>query len=147
MTHDTTPSPGFKSPATRSPHSKAYWEGLQNGELVLQQCGDCAAYTHPPGPLCTACLSANRLYPALSGRGTLYTYTVIHRALHPEFKKDLPYVSVYVRLDEGPMLTSWLVDVDPANVKIGAAVEAVFEKIDERTTLHRFRPLTEAEST
>ena len=135
----------FKSPASRTLHSAAYWDGLERGQIVLQRCGDCGAYTHPPGPLCTACLSPNRTFVPMSGRGTVYTYTVTHRAMHPEFKPDLPYVIVYVKLEEGPMIASWLRGVDPAKDPIiGMPVEAIFERIDARTTLHRFRPATGA---
>ena len=130
----------FKNPVVRSHHSQQYWDGLRQGKIVLQKCGDCGAWTHPPGPQCTACLSPNRTYVALSGRGTIYTYTVTHRAMHPEFKKDLPYIIVYVQLEEGIKLASWLVGIDPKDVKIGMKVEATFEKIDDRTSLHRFRP-------
>lgn len=130
----------FKNPPVRSSHSKQYWEGLLNDKIVLQKCGDCGAFTHPPGPQCTSCLSSNRKYVALSGRGSIYTYTVTHRAMHPEFKKDAPYIIVYVQMEEGIKLASWLTGIDPKDVKIGMQVEAVFEKIDERTKLHRFRP-------
>lgn len=140
MAKDVELEVSFKNPVVRSQHSQAYWEGLRKGKIVLQQCGDCGAFTHPPGPLCTACLSPNRKFTAMSGRGTIYTYTVTWRAMHPEFKKDLPYIIVYVQLEEGPRLASWLVGVDPDKVRIGMPVEATFEKIDERTSLHRFRP-------
>lgn len=130
----------FKSPPQRSTHSKPYWDGMQAGKLVFQKCCDCGAFTHPPGPACTNCLSSRREFVPLSGLGTLYTYTVTHRAMHPEFKADLPYVIAYVRLAEGPMIVSWLVDVDPENVRIDMPVQAAFEQIDDHTRLHRFRP-------
>jgi uncharacterized OB-fold protein len=135
----------FKSPTIRSPHSRAYWEGLREGRLVLQRCVDCGAWTHPPGPNCTSCLSTNKKAVTLSGRGTIYTYTVTRRAMHPEFKADLPYVIVYVKTEEGPMLVSWLVGIAPDDVRIGMPVEAEFERIDDRTTLHRFRPVGSVE--
>jgi uncharacterized OB-fold protein len=138
----TADESSFKSPAHRSAHSQAYWEGLANGKLVFQKCRDCGAWTHPPGPACTTCLSTNREFVALSGQGTLYTYTVTRRPMHPEFKVDVPYVIAYVRLSEGPMIVSWLVGIDPGKVEIGIPVTATFEKIDDRTTLHRFRPST-----
>jgi uncharacterized OB-fold protein len=131
----------FKNPQVRSPHSKAYWDGLLNDRIVIQKCGDCGAFTHPPGPQCTTCLSSNRTHQALGERGTIYTYTVTHRAMHPEFRKDAPYIIVYVRMAEGITLASWLIGIDPKDVKIGMQVEAVFERIDERTRLHRFRPV------
>lgn len=131
----------FKSPQPRSPHSKAYWQGLREGRIVIQKCAACGAFTHPPGPRCTNCLSEDRQYVALGGFGTVYTYTVTRRAMHEEFKADLPYVIAYVRTDEGLMLVTWLKDIAPEDVRIGMRVQACFERIDEQTTLHRFRPV------
>ncbi|HSV80472.1 MAG TPA: Zn-ribbon domain-containing OB-fold protein [Ramlibacter sp.] len=131
----------FKSPSPKAIHGKPYWDGMRDGKIVIQKCADCGAFTHPPGPRCTSCLSPNREYVALSGLGTVYTYTVTHRAMHEEFKPDLPYVICYVRLDEGLTIVSWLRDVAPQDVRIGMRVQAMFEKIDDETTLHRFRPV------
>lgn len=130
----------FKSPTIRSPHAKAYWDGLRDHKLVVQKCNDCGAYTHPPGPICTSCLSPNKSHVTMSGHGTVYTYTITHRPMHSEFKEDVPYAIIYVKLEEGPMIVSWLTGVDPQGAKIGMPVEIAFEKIDENTTLHRFRP-------
>ena len=134
---------GFLSPSARTAHSVPYWEGLAKGRLVLQQCDDCGAITHPPGPVCTSCQSAKRSYVEASGRGTIYTFTVMHRAMHPEFEPYLPYVVAYVTLEEGINLATWIVDVDPADVAIGMPVELTIERIDDDTTLHRFRPVPE----
>lgn len=130
----------FKSPMSRTPHSDPYFAGMQEGKLVLQHCKDCGSWTHPPGPVCVTCASSNREFLPVAGTGTIYTYTVNHRAMHSEFEADLPYIIVYVRLDEGPFIVSWLTGVDPGDVRIGQEVEVEFEKIDERTTLHRFGP-------
>jgi uncharacterized protein len=133
----------FKSPQPRSPHSKAYWKGLSEGQIVIQRCADCGAFTHPAGARCTSCLSHNREFVAMSGLGTVYTYTVTRRAMHAEFKADLPYIIVYVKLDEGLTIVSWMRDMAPEDVRIGMRVKAVFEKIDDETTLHRFVPAGE----
>jgi len=129
----------FKAPA-KSSWAAAYWEGAKRGELVLQYCNDCGAISHPPGPLCTTCLSTDMRYQAASGLGEVYTYTVTTRPMHDEFIADAPYAIAYVRLDEGVTIVSWLRDVEPAPELIGKRVRAVFERIDDDTYLHRFVP-------
>ena len=136
---DTAGPVSFKSPR-KSKWSSAYWEGLQQGKLVFQKCGDCGAWVHPPGPVCTTCLSRNLGYEAVSGRGSVYTYTVTHRPMHAEFEADAPYVIAYVNLDEGINIVSWLRNVEPGPDIIGTRVRAIFERIDDETTLHRFEP-------
>jgi uncharacterized OB-fold protein len=132
----------FKSPR-KSKWSAAYWDGLQQRKLVFQKCNDCGAWTHPPGPVCTSCLSRNVTHKAVSGKGHVYTYTVTHRPMHAEFQADAPYTIAYIKLDEGITIVSWLRNVEPSPEIIGARVRAIFEVIDSETTLHRFEPDTE----
>ena len=130
----------FKSPP-HSPEAEAYWGGLREGRIVLQRCADCGEWTHPPTSRCRNCSSERKTYHALSGRGVVYTYTITYKALSDEFQKDLPLVIAYVALDEGPRIVSWVRGVEPSDVRVGMRVEAEFEKIDEKTTLHRFHPV------
>ena len=130
----------FKAPPKREPFTKAYWDGLRQGRLMLQVCGDCAKITHPPGPVCAHCLSGNITYKAASGRGTVYAFTVSHRPLHEEFRKDVPYTVALVDLEEGVRIMTWLVNCPPEGAKIGMRCEAIFESISDGTSLHRFRP-------
>jgi uncharacterized OB-fold protein len=75
-----------------------------------------------------------------SGRGTIYSYTVIaHREVSP-FKDWLPYVVALVELDEGPRLVTNVVGCEPNEVRVGQRVEEVFERIDESVTLPKFKP-------
>jgi uncharacterized protein len=136
---DTAVPVSFKSPK-KSKWSMAYWDGLRDGRLVFQKCDDCGAWLHPPGPVCTRCLSRSLSYQPVSGSGRIYTYTVTHRPMHAEFEADAPYVIAYITLDEGITVVSWLRNIEPGPGIIGAQVQAVFERIDEETTLHRFEP-------
>jgi uncharacterized protein len=130
----------FKSPA-KSVWGEAYWKGAANGVFVVQRCLDCEAQTHPPGPVCTTCLSSNAGHQELPGTGTVHSYTVTHRPMHEEFKADAPYTIVYVDLDEGPRIVSWLEGVEPGPGIIGSRVRVVFEQVDAETHLHRFVPV------
>ena len=77
----------------------------------------------------------------MSGRGTIATFTVVHRAPTPAYQAEAPYALAYVELDEGPRMPARLVDVDPATVEIGMPVEVVFDDVDDDLTLYEFRPV------
>ena len=139
MTISLEPNPSYKSPA-KSKWSDEYWEGATQGKLVVQRCEDCQSITHPPGQVCTTCLSSARGHVALSGLGTIYSYTVTTRPMHEAFAADVPYIIAYVELDEGIRIVSWLRDCEATPQIIGLRVKAVFEKIDDDTYLHRFVP-------
>jgi uncharacterized OB-fold protein len=67
----------------------------------------------------------------MSGRGTLYTFTVARRATHPKLAARVPYVIAVVELDEGPRLTSTVVDSDPDKLVIGQRLVVGFEDHEE----------------
>ena len=130
----------FKAPPKREPFTKAYWDGLSEGRITLQVCGDCGKITHPPGPLCVHCLSDRVAYQPASGLGTVYAFTISHRPLHEEFRKDVPYTVALVDLDEGPRIMTWLVNCGEGEPRIGMRVKATFERVSEDSSLHRFVP-------
>lgn len=75
----------------------------------------------------------------MSGKGVVYSYVVTHQAVHPALVDHTPLATVEVELAEGPHVTSNLVDVPPEAVKIGMAVEVVFEEVDASVVLALFR--------
>ena len=89
---------------------------------------------------CPACGSQGCGWTQVSGRGSVYTYTVIHRGPTPAYQADAPYVIAHVELEEGPRVISNLIGVDPAQVRIGMPVEVVFEDVADGWTLYKFRP-------
>ena len=119
----------------------AWWQAAAEHRLLVQSCGDCGQTQLPPGPLCASCRSFNRTWQEVSGRGTVYTYTVVHRAYVPALADKLPYVVIVVELEGGggARLTSNLVDTDPAAVRIGMAVEVVWEDLGPGLVVPRFR--------
>jgi hypothetical protein len=76
-----------------------------------------------------------------SGRGTVYSFTVVHRAFVPSLAAKVPYVVAIVALDDifGIRIVSNLVDVDPPTVRVGLAVELVWEDVGPGLALPRFR--------
>ncbi len=77
-----------------------------------------------------------------SGRGTIYSYTIIYQNKSPEFTHDVPYNVAIVQLDEGPRLLSNIVDVEMAELRVGLPVMVIFDQVNETITLPRFRPLS-----
>ena len=120
--------------------SKGYWEACQRRELVIQRCGACGVLRHYPRALCPRCLSDAVEWVRCSGRGTVYTFTVTHQNQAPGFRDALPYVLAYVELDEGVRLLTNIVECAPEAVRIGLAVEVVFEDATPAVTLPKFRP-------
>lgn len=121
--------------------SAAYWAGLKEGRLLLQHCLACGHVQAYQQALCRQCGSERLEHRAASGRGTVYSFSVVHRAPGPAFKADVPYAVLLVQLDEGPRMISSLVGGDPMAVTFDMAVELVCEPLDEQTTLPRFRPV------
>ncbi len=91
-----------------------FWDALRRHELVVQQCAACGRLRFVPAELCPACYSSAATWVPVSGRGRVYTYTVVHRAPTPVYQAEAPYALAYVELDEGPRMPARLVDVDPA---------------------------------
>jgi uncharacterized protein len=86
-----------------------WWDATREHRLVVQSCVDCGHRQHPPRALCTRCGTTQGLeLRAVSGRGTVDSWTVVHRAPRPDVA--LPYTVVRIRLDEGPILLSVLDD-------------------------------------
>jgi uncharacterized OB-fold protein len=118
--------------------TEPFWDACRAGELRLQRCADCAEWRYPPQPACGACGSLAAAWVPVSGRGTVFSYAVTHQPIHPALSGRTPFASVVVELDEGPLLTSNLVDVDPDDIVIGMPVDVVFEQAGDMV-LPKFR--------
>jgi uncharacterized protein len=129
---------GFRPEIT--PLDAPFWDALRRHELLVQQCATCGRLRFVPTELCPHCFSPAATWSAVSGRGRVYTFSVVHRAPTPLYQAEAPYALAYVELDEGPRMPARLVDVDPATVEVGMPVEVVFDDVDDDLTLYRFRP-------
>ncbi len=124
-----------------SEDSAPYWEAAQRGELRMQRCGSCGQLRFPPAVLCPRCLSEDVEWTRLSGRGTVFSWIVVHQSQHPAFNADTPYNVAIVELEEGPRLHTNLVECRNEEIAIGMPVEVVFEPVSDQVTLPKFRPL------
>lgn len=99
--------------------SNAYWEAIRPLGFALPCCECCGTFHFYPLPACPAC-GATAIAPrAVSGRGTLYSYSVVHRAPSERFRKDVPYTVAIVATAEGPHLMTRLLNIAPQDVRIG----------------------------
>jgi uncharacterized OB-fold protein len=119
-----------------------WWQAAAAHRLVVQRCTRCGTVRHPPGPLCPACRSFEHEWSELSGRGTVYTFTVVHQAFVPSLVDQLPYVVAAVELEGGggARLVTNVVDVEPSQVGVGMAVQVVWEDMGPELSLPRVRP-------
>ena len=123
-----------------SPEMAPFYEAARAGTLVLQRCRGCGTFRFPPRELCGHCLARESEWVPVSGRGEIFSFNVMHQVYHPGFAAEVPYAVVLVKLDEGPKMTSNLLDVAPSDIRIGMKVRVVFERISDEVTLPKFVP-------
>ncbi|MDG2335600.1 MAG: Zn-ribbon domain-containing OB-fold protein [Myxococcota bacterium] len=123
-------------------HSADFYGFCKEGELRFQRCDGCGAWRHVPRELCAECGSWDWTWTRSSGKGEVFTYTVVGRALHPAFADSAPYAVSVVEMEEGVRMLSRVADVDPAELEIGMRVQVDFEAVTEEISLPIFRRAT-----
>ena len=128
-------------PASPSVLTLPFWEATARGQFLIQRCGGCQAAIFYPRPACPRCGRADPAWEAATGTGTVHTFSVARRPTHPKFTGDEPYVVAIVELVEGPHVTTNIVGCDPDDVRVGMAVELVFDEVGaDGFALPFFRP-------
>jgi hypothetical protein len=120
--------------------NRPFWAGCAKGQLLVQRCIRCGRLRYPAGVVCPQCLSPDAEWQPMSGRGKVFSFIIFHRAYHPVWESKVPYVVAMIELDEGPMLISNVVSVDPAQLKIDDPVTVAYEPLDEQIVIPVFRP-------
>ena len=110
-----------------------YWESAKNGKLLVKTCKACGKLHYYPRTICPHCLSSDTDWVKASGKGTIYTYSVMRRT-------ETPYVIAYVTLEEGVTMLSNIVECDVDDVAVGQTVEVVFRDTEGGHSLPVFRP-------
>ena len=114
-----------------------WWEGINRGELPIQRCKGCGVLRHPPRPMCGKCRSTQWDSVVSSGKGTVYSYVIVHHPQFPGF--DYPLIAAIIDLEEGTRLVSNVVGVDPAGIRVGMPVQLSIEAVDDGLKLPLFR--------
>ena len=107
------------------PETKEFWEAAENGKLVARFCNSCEAYHYYPRTICPRCGDDDTEYREISGRGRIYSYSVMRRV-------PVPYAMAYVTLEgtDISMMTN-IVDCDLDALEIGQEVKVVFSETEE----------------
>ena len=121
--------------------TKPFWEAAKQGVLALQRCQSCKHFQHPPYPTCVNCMSIDLTFESVSGRGTIYSYTIMYHTGDKRFAAAVPYASIIVELDEakGALLAGNLLEAPYTEAKVGRRVEVVFQKLNDAINLPQFR--------
>jgi len=119
----------------RTPTSAPYFDAARTGRLLLQRCPRDGFFFYPRSH-CPTCLGTDWKWEQVSGRGTVYSFTVDRAGLDPAQKSQLPLVVAAVELEEGPRLTSRIVGCAPESVAVGLPVEVRFEDLGAETLIH-----------
>ena len=122
----------------RTPTSAPYFDALREGRLRLQRCPRDGFFFYPRSR-CPECLGDDWAWEDVSGRGTVYSFTVDRVGLDPAQRSRIPLVIAIIELEEGPRLTSNVVGCTPEAVSVGLPVVATFEDLGSETLVH-FQP-------
>lgn len=126
-----------------NPWTRPYWEAARQEKFIIQQCADCKKHIFYPRITCPHCFSDNIDWVEASGKGSVYTYSVVTNNAPSAFAEDMPYVIAIVKLDEGVQMLTNIVQCAPDEVHFDMRVEVVFEKLNDEFTLPKFRPFIE----
>lgn len=121
-----------------TPDTMPYWEGLNEGKLLLQQCAGCGKVRHYPRPVCDACHSFEIRWVEALEQGTIHSWTITHHPFHDAYRSDLPCTLVTVDLEEGVRMLGRLHAPADTRLEIGMPVRLVFEKAKPGLTLPGF---------
>lgn len=120
--------------------TKPYWEACARHEFIIPRCRSCGKHFFYPRSLCPNCMSTDLEWVKASGRGKVYSFSVVQHPFRPEWKDAVPYVAALVDLEEGPRMSTNIVGCKPEEVKIDMPVEVVFEDLVPGVAVPKFKP-------
>ena len=124
-----------------TPTSEPFWQGLRERRVRIQYSPSADQWVFYPRSHAPLTLADDLEWRDISGEGTLYTYTIARRPTSPDFAGEEPQIIAVIELDEGPRLTTTLVNVGEDAIKVGMRVRPVFEdQPDSEITLLRYEP-------
>ena len=119
--------------------NRGFYEACRAHQLTIQRCVHCGHFQHPPRALCSECHSFDLEWAPVSGRGAVFSYTIVHHPIGPVADR-VPFNVVTVELEGtgGARVVSNVIDAAPDDVEIGLPVEVTFEQMSDELTLPRF---------
>lgn len=123
------------------PWAQPFWDAAKEHRLILQYCRECDRAIHYPRVACPHCGAQELEWRPATGRGRVYSFTVVENNAPSAFLADMPYVVAVIDLEEGVRMLSNVVAADADELRCDMPVEVVFDDVDERFTLPKFRPV------
>ena len=124
-----------KIPAPEAnPETKPFWDAAAEGRLLIKKCVTCGQVHFYPRAICPFCGSDKTEWVPASGRGTVYSYSVMRRV-------PIPYALAYVTLEEGVTMMTNIVDGDLDAIRIGQRVTVAFKPSEGGPPVPMFRPM------
>jgi len=140
-TFDPGPLPEGAKPRpapTPDAESAQFWMGTLDRKLLVQECSTCGHHQLYGRSLCTSCHAATLRWIEASGRGTIYSRTIIRQNPTRPFKHLIPFVVALIDLDEGPRVMSNVVGTPADEVQIGDRVRVTFQPVSDDAALPLF---------
>jgi uncharacterized OB-fold protein len=122
--------------------ARPFWDGTREEKLLIQKCPDCQKNIFYPRMVCPYCFSDNLEWVEASGKGTIYSFTVVESNAASPFIPDMPFVIAVVILEEGVRMLTNIVDCDVDALQCDQAVEVAFRKKNDEFTLPMFKPVS-----
>ena len=113
--------------------TRPFWEAAAKGRLLIGKCTSCSKPHYYPRAICPLCGSDATELVQASGRGTVYSYSVMRRV-------PVPYALAYVTLDEGVTMMTNIVDCDLDAIRVGQRVQLVFKPTEGGPPVPMFTP-------
>ncbi len=121
------------------PADMPFWDGCKAGLFLLHRCNVCHRH-YWPASRCIEHGNTAMQWVESTGRGQLYTYTVMHRVLSPAFKDKTPYVVGVVQLDEGPFFHSNIVNCEAQQIHVGMRLRYTMIQHQNGLSIPLFQP-------
>lgn len=128
-------------PQPDDPLVQEFFDHCAAGKLCFQRCTDCDTWRHVPRIQCAACGSVKWVWAESSGRGTLFSWTVCHQAMHPAFAEEVPYAVAVVELEEGVRMVTGLRGVALDQLELNLPLRVTFENMGDEVSLPYFVPV------
>ena len=125
------------------PDNQPYWDSLKAHHIKMQKCLDCGTLRYPVSPVCYKCFSWKHEWADVKGTGKLSAWLIVHQTRGDHaWPADVPFNVALVDLDDGPRLTTNIVDAAPEDLHPGMPVELVYVDVTPEVTLARFKPVS-----
>jgi len=133
---------GMPLPNVNERDTAEFWAACRRHEMVVQRCAECGTFRHTPMPICYKCRSFQYEWAPVSGKGVVFSYTIIHNMVHPALRGHDPFNVVVVELpDAGNVrMVGNVLDCPNDQMYVGMPVEVTWDDVNENVTLPLWRP-------